>query len=344
MKRIFTILFVLIVLGGIYAAWSIFGPTVSAPADKYLYVKTGASYDDVKRELKDQKIISGTFIFDKLAGQLKYKDHVKPGRYEVKDGSSLLSLVRMLKAGSQSPVKLVINKLRTKEDLASKIGRGFECDSAEVIQFLTSNDSLAPYRLDTNTVMTAVIPDTYLILWNSRFKKIFQKLKDEQESFWNAERRQKAADKNLTPAQVYTMASIVEEETNKAEDKPLIASVYINRLKNGTKLEADPTVKYALRDFGLKRILHGHLAFESPYNTYRNTGLPPGPICTPSSKTIDAVLDAPNTNYIFFVAKPDFKGYSNFAATYEEHMIFAKAYQKALDSLILSKQQNAAAQ
>jgi UPF0755 protein len=201
----------------------------------------------------------------------------------------------------------VINKLRTKEDLASKIGRSFECDSAEVIQFLTSNDSTGALQAGYKYSNDSSDPDTYLILWNSRFKKIFQKLKDEQESFWNAERRQKAADKNLTPAQVYTMASIVEEETNKAEDKPLIASVYINRLKAGTKLEADPTVKYAMRDFGLKRILHGHLAFESPYNTYRNTGLPPGPICTPSSKTIDAVLDAPNTNYIFFVAKPDLK-------------------------------------
>lgn len=344
MKRIFTVLFVILVLGGIYAAWSIFGPTVSAPADKYFYVKTGSSYEEVKRELKDQNIISGTFIFDKLAGQLKYKDHVKAGRYEIKDGSSLLTLVRMLKSGNQSPVKLVINKLRTKEDLASKIGKNFECDSTQVISFLTSNDSLKQYRLDTNTVMTAVIPDTYQMLWNSDFKKIFQKLKEEEETFWNAERRQKAADKNLTPEQVYTMASIVEEETNKAEDKPLIASVYINRIRKGNKLEADPTVKYAMRNFGLKRILHGHLQYESPYNTYKNTGLPPGPICTPSSKTIDAVLDAPNTTYMFFVAKPDFKGYSNFATTYEEHMVFAHAYQKALDSLILSKQQNAAVQ
>lgn len=344
MKRILTFLFIIIVISGIYAAWSVFGPTVSAPEDKYFYVKTGAGYEDVKRELKDQHIISGTFIFDKLASQLKYKERVKPGRYEIKEGSSLLSLIRMLKAGTQSPVKLVINKLRTKEDLASKIGRSFECDSVQVINFLTSNDSLSSYQLDTNTVMTAVIPDTYLLLWNSSFKDIFGRLKDEQETFWNAERRQKAADKNLTPVQVYTMASIVEEETNKQEDKGLIASVYINRINRGNRLEADPTVKYAMRNFGLKRILHGHLAYESPYNTYIVKGLPPGPICTPSSKTIDAVLDAPDTDYMFFVAKPDFKGYSNFAATYTEHLLFAKAYQKALDSLILAKQRQAAEQ
>ncbi|WP_462219274.1 endolytic transglycosylase MltG, partial [Ferruginibacter sp.] len=142
---------------------------------------------------------------------------------------------------------------------------------------------------------------------------------------------------NMTPKQVYTMASIVEEETNKEEDKGKIASVYINRIETGMKLEADPTVKFAMKDFGLKRILHKHLEYPSPYNTYRQTGLPPGPICTPSSKTIDAVLNAPQTNYIFFVAKPDFNGYSNFATTYSEHLVFAKAYQNALDSLIKAK-------
>jgi UPF0755 protein len=134
------------------------------------------------------------------------------------------------------------------------------------------------------------------------------------------------------------MASIVEEETNKPEDKGLIASVYINRINKGMKLEADPTVKFAMRDFGLKRILYAHLTYPSPYNTYQHTGLPPGPICTPSAQTIDAVLNAPETNYIFFVAKADFNGYSNFAATYEEHLKFAKAYQQALNELIRKKQ------
>ena len=142
---------------------------------------------------------------------------------------------------------------------------------------------------------------------------------------------------NFTPEEVYTIASIVEEETNKQSDKGLIASVYMNRIKKGMKLEADPTVKYAMRNFGLKRILHGHLDYPSLYNTYQHTGLPPGPICTPSITTIDAVLDAPQTNYIFFVAKPEFNGYSNFAATYQEHLVFANAYRRALDSLILSR-------
>ncbi|MEP6711199.1 MAG: endolytic transglycosylase MltG [Ferruginibacter sp.] len=340
MKKIILVILTVIFLLALYAAWCVFGPTISAPESKYFFIKTGSSYAEVKTALLDQKIISGGFFFDKIARQVKYNNNIKAGRYEIKNSSNLISLIRMLKSGRQSPVRLIINKLRTKEDLAQKLGSDFECDSAEVINFITNNDSLAAYKLDSNTVMTAIIPNTYLLQWNTSFKKLFARLKAEQEKFWTDERKQKAANLNMTPQQVYTMASIVEEETNKAEDKGLIASVYINRISNGTRLEADPTVKYAMRNFGLKRILHGHLAYPSDYNTYQHTGLPPGPICTPSAKTIDAVLDAPTTSYLFFVAKPDFRGYSNFASSYAEHLIFAKAYQHALDSLILSKQVN----
>ncbi len=339
MKKIIGFLFLGLSIAGLYLIWNILGPTVSVPQDNFFYIKTGSTYNDIRTSLLEEKVISGSFFFDKIATQLKYDKNIKPGKYEINNNSSLLSLIRKLKSGAQSPVKLVINKLRTKEDLASKLGKNFECDSLEVIHFITNNDSLQRYKLDTNTVMTAVIPNTYLFQWNGSFKKIFTRLNNEKGVFWTAERKEKAAAKNLTTSQVYTMASIVEEETNKPEDKLLIASVYRNRIANGQKLEADPTVKYAMRAFGLKRILQGHLQYESPYNTYKNTGLPPGPICTPSTKTIDAVLDSPETTYIFFVAKPDFKGYSNFATTYAEHLLFAKAYQKALDSLIRSKQQ-----
>ena len=340
MKKIVGFLLLLFFLVGVYCGWQVFGPTISAPVDKFFYIKTGSSYNNVITSLKTQNIITGKFFFNKIANQLKYTDNIKPGKYEIKNNSSLLSLIRMLNSGFQSPVKLVINKLRTKEDLASKVGHNFECDSTEVIRFLTNNDSLDNYKLDTNTVMTVIIPNTYSLKWNTTFKKLFLRLKSEQEKFWTDERLKKAYAKNLTTAQVYTMASIVEEETNKAEDKLLIASVYRNRIAQGQKLEADPTVKYAMRNFGLKRILRGHLQYQSPYNTYRNLGLPPGPICTPSTKTIDAVLNSPQTNYIFFVAKPDFKGYSNFASTYAQHLVFAKAYQKALDSLLINKQNN----
>lgn len=338
MKRLFVALVVVVALIGIYVAWNIFGPTVRVPEGKFLYIYTGTSYDELKRGLKKQEILSGTFFFDKIARQAKYHNNVRPGKYEITESMSLYSLIRMLKSGRQTPVRLVINKLRTKEDLAKKIGNQFEVDSLEAINFLSNNDSLKKFGLDSHTVMTAVIPNTYLVNWNSSFSKLFGRLKDEHDKFWTTERLQKASAKNLSTAKVYTMASIVEEETNKLKDKGLIASVYINRINKGMRLEADPTVKYAMRDFGLKRILYGHLDYPSPYNTYRNTGLPPGPICTPSAETIDAVLDAPSTEYIFFVAKPDFNGYSNFATSYEEHLVFAKQYQEALNELIRKKQ------
>lgn len=337
MKKKLLIIFLVIIAVGCYIGWVLFGPTVSAPADKYFYIRTGATYSDVKTALKDQGIISGTFFFDKISKQVKYDKNIKAGKYEIKNGMNLVNLVRMLKAGRQSPVRFVINKIRTKEDLAGKIGQQFEVDSAEVIGFITNNDSLAKYHVDSNTVMTIIIPNSYLFWWNSSLKNIITRLADQKAKFWDGKRSEKAAALNLTPDQVYTMASIVEEETNKPEDKGLIASVYMNRIHKGMKLEADPTVKYAMRDFGLKRILHGHLQYPSLYNTYQHTGLPPGPIATPSINTIDAVLDAPRTDYIFFVAKPDFNGYSNFASTYEQHLQYAKAYQRALDSLIISR-------
>ena len=333
MKRILSILFLIIVLIGMYTGWNVLGPVVSAPENKFLYIKTGSQYNDVKDQLISQKILSHTFFFNLISTSLKYNEHIKPGRYLVKNGSNLLSLIRMLKSGNQEPVRLVITKLRTKEDLAAKIGENFEVDSSEAIHFLTSNDSLASYHLDTNTVMTTFIPNSYLLWWNSSFSKILLRLKKQHDYFWEGERSKKAKGKGFTPEEIYTIASVVEEETNMDADKGKIASVYINRIKKGMKLEADPTVKFAMRNFELKRILHGHLSFPSDYNTYQQIGLPPGPICTPSITTIDAVLDAPTTDYIFFVAKPDFSGYSNFANSYSEHLVNAKLYQHALDQL-----------
>ena len=333
-KIIYGILIILLLAVG-FIAWKIFGPTISAPEGKYFYISTGETYADVKAALLEQKIIGGDFFFDRMAKQLKYPHAVKPGRYEIKNSMSLFNLLRMLRSGKQSPVNLIITKLRTKEDLAQKVGNNFECDSLDFINILYNDDSLRKYGLDSNTAMTAVIPNTYSILWNTSPAKIFKKLVTEKEKFWNDERMKKADVLNMTPDQVYTMASIVEEETNKEADKGNIASVYINRIRSGQRLEADPTIKFALRNFGLKRIRSSHIneAKGSPYNTYFVTGLPPGPICTPSSKTIDAVLNAPSTNYLFFVARPDWSGLSNFTDSYQEHMINAKHYQRFLDSI-----------
>ncbi|MBL7703123.1 MAG: endolytic transglycosylase MltG [Ferruginibacter sp.] len=332
-KKLLLGIFLILLLVGGYAAWQVFGPTVSAPQSKYFYIKTGTAYSDVRQALINQKIISNTYVFDLLSKKLNYPAKVKAGRYQVKDGSSLISLIRMLRSGNQAPVNLVIIKLRLKEDLAQKIAANFECDSASVMAVLNDPKTAEAYNVNDNTFMTTVIPNSYSIFWNSPPQKIIDKLHSEKEKFWNTERLNKAKNLNLAPEQVYTMASIVEEETNKEHDKGLIASVYMNRIDKGMKLQADPTVKFAMKNFGLKRILYKHLEFDSPFNTYRNAGLPPGPICTPSIKTIDAVLNMPQTNYIYFVAKPDWSGLSNFTHSDAEHIINAKKYQRFLDSV-----------
>ncbi len=332
-KKITYGILLIVLLAGGYAAWQIFGPTVSSPEKKYFYIKTGATYSDVRQSLIDEKIIRSTTFFDLVSKQLKYPSRVKAGRYLVKTGSSIFNLLRMLRSGNQTPVNLVINKLRLKEDLAQKIAANFECDSASVMDVLTDAETLKKFNVNDNTLMTIVIPNTYSMLWNSPPKKIIDKLYNEKEKFWNTERLAKAKALNFTPTQVYSMASIVEEETNKEADKGLIASTYINRINTGMRLQADPTVKFAMKNFGLKRILLKHLAYESPFNTYLIAGLPPGPICTPSTKTIDAVLNAPQSNYIYFVAKPDWSGLSNFTQSYTEHMVNAKKYQHFLDSV-----------
>lgn len=336
-RKIFGFIVLLMAITAGITGWSILGPTVNEPQGKYLYIPTGADYQTVKDSLLKKKIIKGTFWFDRISYFLNYNKAVKPGRYKVGDGMSITGLIRMLRSGNQAAVKLVITKLRTKEDLAKKLAVNFECDSVSVISFLNNNDSLDNYNVDSNSVMTAVIPNTYTINWNNTAASIFKKLFAARQQFWNRERKDQAAALNLSEKEVYILASIVEEETNEEEDKGKIASVYINRMRTGMKLAADPTVKFAMKDFGLKRIYFKHLAFPSAFNTYLVKGLPPGPICTPSIKTIDAVLQAPSTNYLFFVAKPDFSGYSNFASSYEEHQVFAKAYQRALDSLMKRK-------
>jgi UPF0755 protein len=244
---------------------------------------------------------------------------------------SLFELVRMLKNGRQTPVSLVITKFRLKEDFARKLGQLFEFDSLTAIRYLTSNDSLKNFGLDTNTVMTAVIPDTYTFFWNTTPKKVFQKLYYHREKFWNEERKKKAAAIQLTPVQVSVLASIVDEESNNPEEKKKITSVYINRLVQKMNMQACPTVKYALRDFGLKRIYEKHLSVSSPYNTYIHEGLPPGPICTPQPETIDIVLNAPQTDYLYFVANSDFSGTHIYSSNYAEHLKWAKKFAQAQD-------------
>lgn len=337
-RKIILLFLSAIFLSALFYTWEVFGPTINNTDKQFLYIKTESNYQQVKDSLAKYGFIGNYFIFDKVAAFAGYPGKIKPGKYKITNGMSMYQLVKMLRSGRQSPVNLVITKLRTKEDLAKKIGDNFETDSLSVINFLNNNDSISQFNVDTNSVMTIVIPNTYTYTWNTSISKVLKKIFTEQQKFWNDERLKKAELLHLTPKEVYIIASIVEEETNRQEDKGKIASVYINRLRKGMKLAADPTIKFAMKDFGLKRIYYKYLGFPSPYNTYINAGLPPGPINTPSVKTIDAVLDAPETDYLFFVARPNSGGLSDFASTFRQHAANAKAYRDALDSSLKEKQ------
>jgi UPF0755 protein len=279
-----------------------------------------------------KKIIFEKTSFLLFAKALKVEDKIKDGRFLVKKKTSVLDLIRMLRNNQQATVKLVLNKVRTKGELAKLIAKTFDKDSAAVMTFLSSNDSLQSFDTDTTQLFTLLIPNTYEYYWSSSMAQILSKLQKAQIHFWSQNNRiQKAAMIGMSQNEIYTLASIVEEETNFDSDKSLIASVYQNRLEKQMPLQACPTIKYAMQDFTITRIYEKYLSNASPYNTYRIKGLPPGPICTPAAKTIDLVLDAPKTDYIYFVAKADFSGYHHFSNNYAEHDRYAKEYQKKLD-------------
>ena len=330
MKKTFRFALILALILVLFAAWKVFGPSVTVPEEKFVYIKTGETFGQVKEELISKNIVSSNRWFDWTAGALKF-NAVKAGKYEIKKNMSLFELIRVLKNGRQTPVKLVITKLRLKEDFARKLGQQFEFDSLAAIQFITNNDSLKTFGLDSNTVMAAVMPDTYSFFWNSTPEKVFQKLFEHWKQYWNDERKKKAEAIHLTPVQVTILASIVDEEVNIKSEKEKISSVYINRLDKKMNMQSCPTIKYAMRDFGLKRIYEKYLTVQSPYNTYINEGLPPGPICTPQPETIDIVLNAPQTDYLYFVANSDFSGTHIYTTNYADHLKYAKLFAEAQD-------------
>ena len=310
--------------------FNVFGP--SGKKDQFLYVHTGSDYATLLATLKEGAFINNVTAFDMMAKQVGLPSHMHPGKYQVKWGMSNYELLKKLRNGRQVPVKLVINKVRTEKDLISLIASKIEADSQSLSAILHDPDYVSGFGMDTNTIMCAFIPNTYEMYWNTTADKAFRKIHDYYRHFWTEERRKLAADHGLNPVKATIMASIVEEETNVAADKLNIASVYQNRIKKGMKLQADPTVKFAIGDFAIHRVTGAMLKTQSPYNTYQNEGLPPGPICTPSPSSIDAVLNAPQTNYIYFCAKADLSGASVFAATDAEHLLNARLYQQALNA------------
>ena len=337
MKKIF---YLVLIFGLVYTSYNVFLKTTHFSGEKtsFVYNKTGLS--NLADTLLAKKIILDKPSFLFFAKILQVEDKLKPGKFLVLKNTSLLTLLRMLRNNHQASVKFVLNKVRTRAELAKLIATTFSTDSSDCATYLNSNDSLAKFETDTTQLLTLFIPNTYEFYWSTPMTKILQKMKAAAEVFWNKnDRLEKAKTLGLSKNEVYTLASIVEEETNNDSDKTIIASVYQNRLKINMPLQACPTIKYAMQDFTITRIYDKYLTNPSPYNTYRNKGLPPGPIGTPAPKTIDLVLEAPNTNYIYFVAKADFSGYHHFSSNYTEHMKFAKEYQLKLDEYQAKKKQ-----
>jgi UPF0755 protein len=332
MKKFFLGIVLVLLVVCAFLGWRVLGPGTAFSGDTYyLYIRTGMTYEQVLNVLEKDTVLRSPGMFDLVAGRMHYPQDVRAGKYEIRKDMGLLSIVRMLHNGRQIPVKIVITKFRTPEGFSGAVGKKLECDSTAIAGFIHNNDSLRQFGVDSNTFLTIVLPNTYTYFWNTTPGNLFRKMYTTYKAWWTPARIHAAQARGLTPATATILASIVEEETNAQADKGKIASVYLNRIAKGMKLGADPTIKFAMRDFELKRIYDQYLKIESPYNTYTHAGLPPGPICTPQEATLEAVLSSPTTDYLYFVAKPDFSGYSNFAATFKEHEAFAKDYRDALD-------------
>ncbi len=340
MKKLIYYFFITIIFAAAILVWIIFsGATSFSERNKqFIIEESKTSKKEVIQTLQQNNIIGGSMAIGYIGDILGIWSKIKPGKYAVKQGENLLSIARMLKNGNQISIKLVINKLRTKQDFAKLVSKNFAVDSVSVMNYLSNPDSLKQFNVDTNNVFTIILPDTYSFYWFTSIHKIFIKLNETKEKFWNKnDRINKAQVLGYTPEEVYTLASIIEEETNHDSDRSKIASVYLNRLKIGMPLQACPTIKFAMKNFTLTRIYEKYLFYPSLYNTYRNKGLPPGPICTPSPKCIDLVLNAPKTDYLYFVANANFDGYHHFSSNFAEHSHYAKEYQKSLDIYMANK-------
>ncbi len=296
-----------------------------------IFIPEGASYRQAMDSVISKLRIRNQGILEWFAERKGYPGLVKPGKYVIDRPLGYNELVNILRGGRQSPVRITFSNVRTINELAGRIGGKIEADSAAIAGFLSDPDNYSEDGFSPETIISVFIPDTYEFYWNTDPKKLYSRMLREYRNFWNDERMQKSSLLNLTPAEVSTLASIVDQEALKSDEKPRIAGVYINRLRIGMPLQADPTIKFAVNDFTMNRVLTRHLEVDSPYNTYRNPGLPPGPISCPSIEGIDAVLNAEEHDYLYFAAKADFSGYHNFARTLSEHNRYANEYRRELN-------------
>lgn len=269
--------------------------------------------------------------FQWVAKKKNYPSAVKSGRYLLRPGMNTNQIVNKLRAGEQDPVNVTFNNARFNEDLAGKVSRYIQADSLEILQLFSDTAAIEQLGFTPETYRAMFIPNTYQFYWTTDATEFASRMKKEFDRYWNNDRRKKAEEIGLSPVEVTTLASIVQEETAKNEELNRVAGLYINRLTRGMPLQADPTVRYAVGDFTLRRILNVHLEIDSPYNTYLYAGLPPGPVNFPEVSAIEAVLNYEEHNYLYMAAREDFSGFHNFATTLTEHNRNANRYRAALN-------------
>lgn len=333
-KKILLAVGVLVFIIGAAIAFTVYqrflAPNVTAN-QPYLYISTGSDFEDLMKNMGENEILEDTAAFRWAAEKKDYPLRVKAGKYKLTEGMNNRTLLNQLSAGLQEPVKLRFQNIRLKENFAGLLAKQLEPDSLAFIQLL-NNDSLAKeYGFSHENFFTMFIPNTYEFFWNTSTDQFVERMHKEYETFWNEERKAKAKALNLTPIEVSNLAAIVKGEALHNDEMPKIAGLYLNRLRKGMLLQADPTVIFATQDFTIRRVLNVHLRTNSPYNTYIHKGLPPGPIMMPSIASIDAVLNPQTHDFVYMCAKDDFSGYHNFAITVAEHLVNARKFQRALD-------------
>ncbi|MCQ2606173.1 MAG: endolytic transglycosylase MltG [Bacteroidales bacterium] len=324
------------IVGG-YLAMVVFGKCVSISEGKMNFaIETNSNAEDITNKLEQKLQVGNVMGLQIVAKVLDLENHIHPGMYELTDGMSAFDVVRLFRSGKRKTVDVVITNARHYDEVLQLASTKLEASYEELSDLCRDRDFIDSLGFKRETVICLFVPDTYEFYWNTSARQFIERMAKEYKNFWNEKRLNKAKQIGLTPQEVMTLASIVDQETRHNDEKPKIAGVYMNRLNGNEtagKLQADPTIKFALNDFEIKRVRKGHIerAKSSPYSTYEWKGLPPGPICIPSKAGIDAVLNYEHHNYYYFCAQPNYSGYSNFSSTFAKHLLYATEYQKWLN-------------
>ncbi|MEQ8324373.1 MAG: endolytic transglycosylase MltG [Vicingaceae bacterium] len=336
--RVLLLTFIILIAAAAFTAYELYRKVLtsnvvsSVTDDPYLYIPSNASFEEVCRILSQKGLVRNINTFIWVAEKKNYPGLVKSGRYKIEGGMSNNELINLLRSGEQEPIRLSYQNIRTLEELAGRVAKQIEADSLSLIELLRDESFTLRYGFNRNELLAMFIPNTYEFYWDTSSKEFFERMAREYKSFWTAERKKKAQHLRLNQTEVTTLASIVQaEQTIRPDERPRVAGLYINRIKKGMRLESDPTVIYALNDFTIKRVLNEDRSVDSPYNTYKFKGLPPGPINIPDISSIDAVLNYEKHDYLFMCAKEDFSGYHNFANNFRQHSVFAQRYRNELN-------------